>query len=201
MADGGAAFGIYPSSGKRREELNVSRNVNAPLQLARGWLAGTAGLPGDIETLGRALVNFSFGPGGVKVSPEAVLNTSEDFQSVIPGRDTSPAGEFFSGAGQLTGGLGAVKGAKAVGRAAKATGEALAPKAGEMAEGYLQKAGLMPGVVKPNKYGFYSPAEDVATELKRKSGPGQAFLNEMQKAGVSKNELEPVRLPAMMQRF
>ena len=58
MADGGAAFGIYPSSGKRREELNVSRNVNAPLQLARGWLAGTAGLPGDIETLGRALVKI-----------------------------------------------------------------------------------------------------------------------------------------------
>lgn len=153
MSDGGdperAAFGVYPSSGKRREELNVSRNVNAPLQLARGWLAGTLGIPGDVETLGRLLANFSFGPGGVKVPTESVLPTSEYFQEVIPGRDTSPAGELFSGAGQLTGGLGAVKGAKAAGRAAKAAGEALAPKAGQMAEGYLQKAGLMPGVIKP----------------------------------------------------
>ena len=77
-----AAFGIYPSSGKRREELNVSRNVNAPLQLARGWLAGTLGIPGDVETLGRLLANFSFGPGGVKVPTESVLPTSEYFQKL-----------------------------------------------------------------------------------------------------------------------
>ena len=41
----GAAFGIYPSSGRRPERLNQSRNVNAPLQLARGWAAGLLGLP------------------------------------------------------------------------------------------------------------------------------------------------------------
>lgn len=109
MADDSAVFGRYPSSGRRPEALNVSRNVNAPLQLLRGAGAGVAGTPGDIEAILRAIANFSFGLGGVKVSPEAVLPTSERIERMIPGRDESPAGQLFSGLGALAGG---VKGSK-----------------------------------------------------------------------------------------
>jgi hypothetical protein len=43
-------------------------------------------------------------------------------------------------------GRGAVRGARAAGRAAKAAGRELGPKAAEMAEGYMRRAGMMPEV-------------------------------------------------------
>lgn len=41
-----------------------------------------------------------------------------------------------------------------------------------------------------SKLGFYNPIEETATTLQRKQGPGQAFLNEFTKAGISKQRLE-----------
>ena len=45
-----------------------------------------------------------------------------------------------------------------------------------------------------SKLGFYNPIEQMATTLQRKQGPGQAFLNEFTKAGISKQRLEDAGL-------
>ena len=45
----------YRSAGRRPEANNDrTASANAPLSALRGWAAGTAGLPGDIEGLARA---------------------------------------------------------------------------------------------------------------------------------------------------
>lgn len=45
-----------------------------------------------------------------------------------------------------------------------------------------------------SRLGFYNPIEEMATILQRKQGPGQAFLNEFTKAGISKQRLEDAGL-------
>jgi hypothetical protein len=85
--------------------------------------------------------------------------------------------------------------------------KALGPTAGRMAEGYLQRQGLMPSIVpeapqvplssmieKPqapvSPIGFYSAAEQAALALPRKSGTGDSFLNDLMKGqDVKKDEL------------
>ena len=88
----------YSSAGRRPERLNQSRNVNAPLQLARGWAAGLLGLPGDVESLVRLLP-------GLDETPR--LPTSDFYREYLPGYDERPAARVLSGLGALTGGAGA----------------------------------------------------------------------------------------------
>jgi hypothetical protein len=45
-----------------------------------------------------------------------------------------------------------------------------------------------------SRLGFYNPIEETATTLQRKQGPGQAFLNEFTRAGISKQRLEDAGL-------
>lgn len=94
-----AAFGIYPSSGRRPERLNQSRDVNAPLQLLRGWAAGLLGLPGDVEGMVRML------PGIKNETP--VLPTSDFYREYLPGYDPRPAARAMSGLAAMAGGAGA----------------------------------------------------------------------------------------------
>jgi len=152
--EGGAAFGVYPSSGKRPEKLNVSRDVNMPAQAGRGWVAGTLGLLGDFEGLGRMLINAA--PAGQEhervtgksfVSETPFLPTSDFYREWLPGGDERPAAQFASGLGALAGGAGSTKVAGAAVKGAKATGKALGPKAAEMAESYLKKSGLAPELI------------------------------------------------------
>jgi hypothetical protein len=126
---------LRPKSGRRPEELNQSRNVNIPAQLARGWAAGTLGLPGDIEGLGRSLLNFSFGRGGVKVDPTTALPGSDYFLERLPGRDEAPAARAAGALGSLFGGVGAPQAAKGAGKVAGALADAAlaGPPAGSMA--------------------------------------------------------------------
>ena len=81
-----------------------------------------------------------------------------------------------------------------------------------MAEGYLQRQGLMPNIVpeapqvplgsmieKPqapvSPLGFYSAAEQAALNIPRKSGTGQSFMNDLMKApDVKKDELSWIGL-------
>jgi hypothetical protein len=168
---GGAAFGVMPSSGKRPEKLNVSRDVNMPAQMARGWVAGTLGLPGDIESLGRMGINL-VKPGAV--AEESFLPTSEFYQEYLPGGDERPAAKFASGLGALTGGMGSTTLVRGAGKGAKAVGKALGPKAAEMAEGYLQRSGLAPSVIKPKGGNWLSGTVEKSTEPLRSRGPTEA---------------------------
>jgi hypothetical protein len=56
--------------------------------LVRGGVAQVPGTAGDLETLGRMGINTSFGAGGVKVSPKAVMPTTTDILGMMPQRVT-----------------------------------------------------------------------------------------------------------------
>ena len=59
---------------------------NGWLAALRGYLAGTAGLPGDIEGLARKGLNASFGLGGVKVDEASALPTADFYKEWLPGK-------------------------------------------------------------------------------------------------------------------
>ena len=141
-AEGGAATSNEAMLRRSKRLQRVEKPVSiSPLQLARGWAAGTTGLPGDIESIGRMLI-----PG---VSEENVLPTSEEMLKRIPfaaddevGQRAAEIGTLFGGFGVGTGAKGAMKGAKAI-----------APKAGELAEQYMMRTGMALPVVPQSKGG------------------------------------------------
>jgi hypothetical protein len=113
----------------------------------------------------------------------------------------------------------ALQAARAARQAAFATGRTLGPTAARMTEGYLQRQGLMPGVlpaegpkfnanqlaqsVKPraevSPLGFYSAVEQQALNLPRKQGTGESFLNDLAKGqDVKKYEMETMGLDAFL---
>ena len=76
----GAAFGITPFIGKRREDRQDREAAKSfPLDLARGVVAGAVGMPGDIESLARLPYELYTG----NESP-TILPTSEDVLKRIP---------------------------------------------------------------------------------------------------------------------
>jgi len=94
-------------SPKRKESNNDREGAKgAPLAAIRGWIAGTAGLPGDLEGLVRML------PGIERKEP--VLPTSDFYKEWLPLRGESPVERAFTEAGSLTGGAGVGSGARAV---------------------------------------------------------------------------------------
>ena len=124
----GAAFGITPMIGKRREDRQDREAAKSfPVDLARGVVAGAVGMPGDIESLIRML------PG---LNEKTVLPTSEDVLKRIPFGTDTPAGQFASGLGTLAGGsanIGAAprmvkQGALAAGRAGERMAERVVPQ-------------------------------------------------------------------------
>jgi hypothetical protein len=106
----------------RRPEAQNDRiaSANAPLSALRGYIAGTLGLPGNLEGLGRKLIPAA----GAK----PYLPNSEYFQNVLPLRSLqeTPTGRVFTEVGDLFGGAGLATGAKVVGSGAKALGRATA---------------------------------------------------------------------------
>lgn len=173
----------YRSAG-RRPEANNDRTAaaNAPLSALRGWLAGTAGLPGDIEGLARAgisqlppqlLTAFpalrAFGIGS-RADPTPQLPTTEFYNEYLPGAqlNATPTGKAFTTAGNLLGGTGSTTLARYGIKSAKAAGQALGPTAVRIGEEYLQRQGLMPGVIKdPGGNFLKGEVEDAVSPMKR----------------------------------
>ena len=162
MDEGGAAFGVFPQMKARRAQQDRTAAANAPLSALRGWAAGTAGLAGDIEGLARAgisqlppqlLTAFpalrAFGIGS-RADPTPQLPTTEFYNEYLPGAqlNATPTGKAFTTAGNLFGGAGSTTLARYGIKSAKATGQALGPTAVRIGEDYLQRQGLMPGVIK-----------------------------------------------------
>jgi hypothetical protein len=113
-AQTGAYVG-YRSAGRRPEsQQDRTASANAPLSALRGYVAGTLGLPGDIEGLGRMLI-----PG---VSNESYIPGSEYFRKVLPlsELEQTPTGRAFGEVGNLTGGTGVLGAVKLAGKTGKA---------------------------------------------------------------------------------
>jgi len=92
--------GITPDTLKALQTINKSPNLMGMIadigrgglsnleSLVRGGVAQVPGTVGDLETLGRMGINTSFGAGGVKVSPKAVMPTTTDILGMMPQRVT-----------------------------------------------------------------------------------------------------------------
>ena len=193
MDEGGAAFGVFPQMKARRAQQDRTAAANAPLSALRGWLAGTAGLPGDIEGLARAgisqlppqlLTAFpalrAFGIGS-RADSTPQMPTTEFYNEYLPGAqlNATPTGKAFTTAGNLFGGAGSTTLARYGIKSAKAAGQALGPTAVRIGEKYLERQGLMPGVIKPKGGNFLSGSvEESVSPLKRRVTPSIAFSQE-----------------------
>lgn len=131
--------------------------------LARGWLAGTIGMPGDLEGLGRMGLNAL----GAGVDKHAALPTTDFFKEWLPGKQTGD--ENVATVGSMFGGAGVGTAAKGVRAAAKATPGALT----QMAKNAAVPAtlGKQAGVIKaPGGNWLTGSVEDALKGLKRPEG-------------------------------
>ena len=177
--EGGAAFGVFPQMKPRRAQQDRTAAANAPLSALRGWAAGTAGLPGDIEGLARAgisqlppqlLTAFpalrAFGIGS-RADPTPQLPTTEFYNEYLPGAqlNATPTGKLFTGAGNLLGGAGSTTLARYGIKSAKATAKAIAEAAPGPASG--SRAAQL-GVIKmPGGNWLKGSVEESVSPMKR----------------------------------
>lgn len=65
--------------------MDVGRGaISNAESLVRGAVSQVPGVFGDLESLGRKGINFSFGPGGVKVDEKTYAPTSEEIRAATP---------------------------------------------------------------------------------------------------------------------
>lgn len=100
MADGGAAFGVFPHMKRKRTKQDPEAAKNVPVDLARGFVAGALGMPGDIESLARLPYELITG----NESP-TILPTSGDIEKRLPFKSDTPVSRLATEAGQLGGGF------------------------------------------------------------------------------------------------
>jgi hypothetical protein len=152
-----------PAQAQPRPDVNTTMDVakSAGAGLVRGGL-GLVGLPGSIETLGRAGINAAAGLAGYEnpVSPENVLPSGADLEKRAEGaigplyKPQTTAGEYARTIGEFAPGL-----AFPGGMVQRVVGNVLAPAvasetAGQMTEGtsaepYARMAGAVAGAFAP----------------------------------------------------
>jgi hypothetical protein len=117
MDKGGAAFGVFPQMKGKRSKQDREAAKTFPIDVARGFVSGALGMPGDIESLVRML------PG---LDEKTILPTSEDIEKRLPLRSDSPLSKAATSLGQIGGGFytGPLSGARAVTAIPKAIGKA-----------------------------------------------------------------------------
>lgn len=169
VTDGGAFIG-YKSAGKRKPEHNDrAAAADMPFQAARGWAAGTAGLPGDIESLTRAFIRMlgSEGSPAANVSEHSTLPTSEFYKEWLPGAPTGASGKAAGEVGSLFGGVGAGSVARGTAKAGKFAAKGAAE---QIAKG-LEGQGALSSVLSPA-----APMYAVKPKGGNSPVPGQRWL-------------------------
>ena len=98
---------------KNPEQMTHKKFVpgaNPLVQIPRGWVAGTAGLPGDIEGLARLFAKYAGAPGSVAEKwgqqETPTLPTSEFYKEWLPLKDEGIGAAELNTLGSLTGGMG-----------------------------------------------------------------------------------------------
>lgn len=150
----GAAFGYYPQLRRNRTVQDPRLAAEMPLQFLRGRVAGTLGLPSDVANLVRSPLPMEMF-GDVDYGPQTqVPYGSQELLRTLPLPPQGAAQQAAANVGAvipLTP-MEALQAARLARQAALATGKTLGPTAAGMAEGFLQRQGLMPGVL-PNNLG------------------------------------------------
>ena len=162
-------------------------------QGARGWAAGLAGLPGDIEGLARMAIKYGASPGSYvdrNMSETPALPTSEFYNEWLPGGDwETPEGGVAQAIGTALGGVGATKLVKPAVKAAdlaakygvplaeKAVANAMVPSQLSRQAGVIKAPGgnWLSGSVEDALKGVKDPYVDkYAAELERWGSPAKA---------------------------
>jgi hypothetical protein len=146
-----AAFGQYPQMTGKRSKQDKEAAKNMPLAALRSWGTSTAGLPGDIEGIGRQILLAAAKPGSPMsgISETSALPTSEFYNEYFPLADESPAGKLAGSLGSLAGGVGSTKLAGAGLRGAKAVGKEVAREVAKGMEGKGALSRMIPKAVRP----------------------------------------------------
>ena len=109
-SDDKAAFGVFPQVNRNRAKQDREAAKNVPVDLARGFVAGVLGAPGDIESLLRIPYDYLRAPTmselvtGDKTS-KTFIPTSSDIEKRLPFRSDTPVSKAASGLGALGGGF------------------------------------------------------------------------------------------------
>jgi hypothetical protein len=108
-----ASFGVFPQLRRNRTRQDPEAAKNMPLDFLRGRVAGTLGLAGDIEGLGRMGINAAYGamtsPSMSElvtgrqplVAEKSYLPDTERFQESLPLRNEAPASRGAENLGTL----------------------------------------------------------------------------------------------------
>lgn len=108
-----ASFGVFPQLRRNRTRQDPEAAKNMPLDFLRGRIAGTLGLAGDIEGLGRMGINAAYGamtsPSMSElvtgrqplVAEKSYLPDTERFQESLPLRNEAPASRGAENLGSL----------------------------------------------------------------------------------------------------
>ncbi len=145
----GAAFGYFPQLRRNRTVQDPRLAAEMPLQFLRGRAAATAGAIPDILNFLRSPLPMEM-YGDVDYGPQTqVPYGSQELLRTLPLPPQGAAQQAAANVGAMvpltpTEALAAARAAR---QAAFATGRTLGPAAERMAADYLQRQGLMPGVL------------------------------------------------------
>jgi hypothetical protein len=204
------AFGVFPQMQPYRSQQDITASANVPVDVARGRVAGTLGLFGDVFNqpipMVRPLQLLSQAMTGQQKYPD-----TEYFLENLPLKSDTPVGDVAGRVASFApiNPMPAVRGAQKLGGL---LGEEMAtrlntgrpilpsllaePQTAMFAVNPAEQAmtsGLLQAEVSP--LGFYSAVEQQALKIPRKQGNGESFLNDLLKGqDVKKYEIEAMGL-------
>ena len=204
------AFGVFPQMQPYRSQQDITASANVPVDVARGRVAGTLGLFGDVFNqpipMVRPLQLLSQAMTGQQKYPD-----TEYFLDTLPLKSDTPVGDVAGRIGSFApiNPMPAVRGVQKLGGL---LGEEMAtrlntgrpilpsllaePQTAMFAVNPAEQAmtsGLLQAEVSP--LGFYSAVEQQALKIPRKQGTGESFLNDLLKGqDVKKYEIEAMGL-------
>ena len=204
------AFGVFPQMQPYRSQQDITASANVPVDVARGRVAGTLGLFGDVLNqpipMVRPLQLLSQAMTGQQKYPD-----TEYFLENLPLKSDTPIGDVAGRMGSFApiNPMPALKGAQKLGgllgeemATRLSTGRPILPsllaepQTAMFAVNPAEQAatsGLLQAEVSP--LGFYSAVEQQALKIPRKQGTGESFLNDLLKGqDVKKYEIEAMGL-------
>lgn len=204
------AFGVFPQMQPYRSQQDITASANVPVDVARGRVAGTLGLFGDVFNqpipMVRPLQLLNQAMTGQQKYPD-----TEYFLENLPLKSDTPVGDVAGRIGSFApiNPMPAVRGAQKLGgllgeemATRLNTGKPLLPsllaepQTAMFAVNPAEQAmtgGLLQAEVSP--LGFYSAVEQQALKIPRKQGTGESFLNDLLKGqDVKKYEIEAMGL-------